>query len=249
MDNDEYKFKIDAYSPETIPMARLAEYMHELAKLLANQDRVHFKGVEAGSTVLVARVEHEAIPKVANRVDAIHRGEPDDDAREAFKVLNEMLRNDNATGELQKEGNVIFLKFPGREIPRPERIGPITQHTSIDGELVRIGGKDQTAHALIQDAEGRIWSGSLSRELARELSKHLYEGPVLRVEGDAKWERDEDGNWDARNLRIQTFKVLPEDTLIKVVNRLRKIEGSEWKNMNDPIGFIHNLRRDDDEVH
>ena len=249
MDRDEYRFKINAYSPETIPMARLAEYMLELAKLLANQDRVHFKGVEGGSTVLVARIEHEAIPKVANRVDEINRDEPADDTREAFKKLNEMLRNDNATGELQKDGNVVFLRFPGREIQKSSRIGPISQHTTVDGELIRIGGKDHTAHAQIQDAEGRVWLGALSRDLARELSKHLYEGPILRVEGEAKWERNEDGNWDVKNFRIQTFKVLPEDSLLKDVDRLRKIEGSEWKNMNDPIGFIHDMRRDDDEVH
>lgn len=231
MGNDEYKFKIGAYSPETFPMARLAEYLRELAKLLANQDRVHFKGVETGSTVLVARIEHEAIPKVINRVEEINRGEPADDAREAYKALNEMLRDDNAVGELLKNGNVVFLKFPGREAPRPQRIGPILQHTRVDGELVRIGGKDQTAHAQIQDAEGRVWSGSLTRELARELGMHLYEGPILRVEGEARWERNEEGNWDVKNFRIQTFKVLPEDSLHKAVDRLRKIEGSEWKTM------------------
>ncbi len=59
-DTDEYRFVIDAYSPETLPMSRLAEYMTDLARLFGTAERVHFVRLEAGSTVLVQRVEPEA---------------------------------------------------------------------------------------------------------------------------------------------------------------------------------------------
>jgi len=36
------EFVIDAYSPETLPMSRLAEYMAQLATLLGEKDHVHF---------------------------------------------------------------------------------------------------------------------------------------------------------------------------------------------------------------
>lgn len=36
-----YRFKIDAYSPDTMPMARLAQYMGELAVLLGEREAVH----------------------------------------------------------------------------------------------------------------------------------------------------------------------------------------------------------------
>ena len=49
----EYRFTIDAYSPETLPMSRLAEYMAEVARLLGKVDQVHFVRLEPGSTVLV----------------------------------------------------------------------------------------------------------------------------------------------------------------------------------------------------
>ena len=59
----EYRFKIDAaYTPETMPMARLAEYIRELSTLLGNQDKVHFDRLEEGSTVPIIRVDHEAFP-------------------------------------------------------------------------------------------------------------------------------------------------------------------------------------------
>ena len=58
-----YRFTIGAYSPDTIPMARLSEYMGDLASLLGEKGAVHFEGTEEGSTVLKASVETEAIPK------------------------------------------------------------------------------------------------------------------------------------------------------------------------------------------
>ena len=63
----EYRFRIDAYSPETMPMARLAEYMAELALLLGEPSAVHFKRLARGSTVLVNSVDREAAPKVRQR--------------------------------------------------------------------------------------------------------------------------------------------------------------------------------------
>jgi hypothetical protein len=252
--HDEYHFKIDAYTPETIPMARLAEYMNELAKLMANADRVHFQNLISGSTVIAYQVEREAAPKVALRVDEIRRGDPPDDARPHYKRLNEMLRDDNAVGELERVGpekgtTAKILRFPGREVPRPEKVGPFSELTTFDGELVRIGGRDQTAHIQIQDAEGRTWTGELSRDLARELKNYLWEGPILRVEGNAKWIRTEEGNWEIKSFRINSYKILPKDTLLDVVERVRKIEGSEWRSTNDPIKFIRDIRKDDDEIH
>jgi hypothetical protein len=35
----EYRFKIDAYTPNTIPMARLSQYMAELAHMWASHQR------------------------------------------------------------------------------------------------------------------------------------------------------------------------------------------------------------------
>jgi hypothetical protein len=36
----QYRFKIDVFDVDNIPMARLAEYMAELAKLLGEPERV-----------------------------------------------------------------------------------------------------------------------------------------------------------------------------------------------------------------
>lgn len=67
----EYRFEIDAFSPTTIPMSRLAEYISDLAKMFGNNNSVHLLKIEQGSTVPVIMVEWEAEPKVRDRFKAI----------------------------------------------------------------------------------------------------------------------------------------------------------------------------------
>jgi hypothetical protein len=93
-DGTEYQFRIDAYSPATIPMARLAQYMAELAVLFGERDSVHFRGLTKGSTILNARIDREAVPKVRDRVMAVRAGAGD--PMRAFHALNKLLRADNA---------------------------------------------------------------------------------------------------------------------------------------------------------
>jgi hypothetical protein len=102
-------------------MARLAEYMAELALLLGEQTSVHFKRLARGSTVLVHSVDYEAVPKVKHRTTAVRRGDASQDAQRAFKTLNRLLREDNAVGSLREKGaSAVVLKFPGRlELSRP----------------------------------------------------------------------------------------------------------------------------------
>ncbi len=42
MKRDLIEFVIDKFTPHTIPMYRLAEYMRNFADLLGNEERVHF---------------------------------------------------------------------------------------------------------------------------------------------------------------------------------------------------------------
>ena len=85
-----------------MPMARLAEYLIELAEILGEPKSVHLVGIEPGSTTLVHEIEHEAIPKVQTRVQAVRLGEGPRDAHEAYKKVNRYLREDNARAVFRK---------------------------------------------------------------------------------------------------------------------------------------------------
>lgn len=243
MGPDEYNFHIDAYSPETIPMARLAEYMASLALMLGQTNSVHFVRVDGGSTSLVHRVEREAVNKVRGRLQLVGTPDAPKEAGIAYQKLNAMLYDDNAVAELILEGANV-LRFPGREIPRPPKMGPFNQHWEIDGVLVRIGGLDSSAHATLEDSDGRAWSCEVSRDLAKELAHHLFGSPV-RVRGTARWFRSEQGEWQLSTFRGDAFDILDTDDLRNVVMRIRNVTAN-W----DPesVRRLMDLR-DDDEMH
>jgi len=163
----EYRFKIDAYTPQTMPMARLATYMAELAQLLGEPTAVHFKRLAPGSTVLVQTVDAEAVPKVRQRATAVRRGDGPQEALRAYKAINKFLREDNATGALrERQTSGIVLKFPGR-LEAEEKYTAVREFGSVDGVINRIGGRDETIHVSL-DADGRQISGVLYDALHRK---------------------------------------------------------------------------------
>ena len=236
----EYRLVIDAYSPDTLPMARLAEYMGELARLLGSPDQVHFVRLEGGSTVLVQGVEPQAAPDVRERLHALRQGNPPEDAARAFTALNRYLADDNAMGILQEGGSAEALRIPGREEPAPVTFGAFNQTGVLDGVLIRIGGRDDMVPAHLLDG-GTIHLCIATREIARRLAVHLF-GPPLRVHGDGRWERDADGGWVMKRFNITSFDELDDAPLGEVAQRLRDVEGSGWKEIEDPTAELRHLR-------
>jgi hypothetical protein len=221
----EYRFRIDAYTPETMPMARLAEYMAELALLLGEPTAVHFKRLARGSTVLVNTVEREAAPKVRQRTSAVRRGDGPQEALRAFKTLNKYLREDNAVGTLrEKKTTAVVLRFPGRLTPE-ERFTAVRQYGSIDGVINRIGGKDETIHVSLE-MDGKQISGCYTNKtVAKELRHHLFD--TVRLHGRGKWNRDGEGNWSLEDFKIESFEALKEVPLSQALAELRSIP-TEW---------------------
>jgi hypothetical protein len=246
MKAEQYIFRIDRFTPETLPMSRLAEYMAELAKLLGSSERVHFKELRRGSLKVVSTVESEAQPKVRLRLQSLGAPEPPEDVKKPFDVLNGYLEEDNAVGSIRR-GTATIIKFPGREQPRPPRVGPFSQPTELDGQLVRIGGRDRTAHGTIEDPEGRVWIFEMTREQARDLAPLLY-GPPIRVAGLGRWVRTQLGTWELEYFKLQAWEKLSEETLREAIAGLRKIEGSSWPAEPDPAAFLRRIRHGSDEV-
>ena len=194
MATQEYRFKIDAFTPETLPMKRLAEYMDELATLFGSQERVHFLRLEKGSATLVQMVEHEHIPKVKERLEGVKRRNAPQDAIDAYSIIDKMLAQDNATGILEAKllGNrktAKIIEFPGRNRESVEQFGPVTQQGTIDGVLVRIGGTDETVPVLLLEEDKIRRYCTCTREIARRLAPYLFAG-TLRVFGTGTWRRD-----------------------------------------------------------
>lgn len=240
----EQGFAIDGLTPETLSMERLADYLGELARLLGHKEAVHFRAVEPGSAVLAYRVDESEAAAVALRLAATETGEGPEEAMKAYRALNRKLARDNATARVIDQGGGIVIRFPGREAALSEAFGPFVQRGSLDGMVVRVGGRDETAHVTLED-RGAHWVGcQVTRELASELGRHLYQGQV-RVHGVGRWRRDRDGAWHLDRFRIESFEPLAETSLAETVARLRQVPGNEWPGLPDPWGALRALREDE----
>lgn len=240
----EFRFKIDAYTPDTIPMARLAEYMTALADFFGEESSVHFVGIEKGSTVPVMRIEKEAVPKVEARITLVKRGEEQSDAMKKYQQINEMLREDNGTGFLFRGKKGRLLKFPGIQAPQATDYGIFAQEGTLDGVPIRIGGRRPVVPVTIQQ-EDREYICHAKRALAKQIADHLF-NRTLRFFGRGRWYRDYRGAWMLENFMIHDFVALRQTPLSDVVAELRAVEGSEWNKLENPWEELSNIRHGGD---
>jgi hypothetical protein len=235
----ELRFKIDALRPETLSLGRFVAYMTELSKLLGGDSGLHFERVDSGSAVLVGWADELARPMLDDRLTRVRMGAGPPEAAKAQGKLNDLLREDDAVGVLQVDGAEI-IPFPGRTLPRVETIGPVQKPTTtIEGQLIRIGGKDKVILFQLADGE-RTWKGTTTREQARAMGQHLF-GATLRVTGAGAWFRDGGGVWDLRQFVASHFEVLDDAPLVEALAKLRAITPLH----DDAIDLWRDLRGDD----
>lgn len=243
----EYRLRIDIFSIETLPMARLAEYMADLARLLGEQERVHFVRLEQGSAVLVSSIEETSAPKLTERLQKVQQGHGPKDAMQAYAALDSLLAKDNAVATLTGEGGAEIIAFPGRTRPKPVRYGPFRDYGSLDGIVIRVGGRGDTIPVLVRDAEGAEFHCQTTVEMSKQLAAH-YLGATVRIHGNGKWVREEDGSWTLQEFDIESFEVLDDSPLMDVVAKLRTIEGSEWSK-DGTLGDVLGLRQEEGPTH
>src|SRR5438105_6441841 len=101
-----------------MPLARLAEYLAELAKILGEDHSVHLVELQPGSTVLVHQIDEEAAPKILERAAAVRRRDAPAAAMRSYDNVNKLLREDGASASLLEDGAEI-LEFPGKKVDAP----------------------------------------------------------------------------------------------------------------------------------
>ena len=243
-----YRFVIDeSFTPETLPMWRLAAYMSDLADLLGEKPSVHFVQIESGSAVLVQDVDRAAYPKVRTRVHAVKRGDAAPDAQRAYDSLDRRLAADNASGALMEGQTALqtpgrVLEFPGRRKVVELEYGPITQAGSLQGSVIVVGGESDPVPVHLQDGD-TVHICRARRQVAKGLAGYIF-GCAVRVSGNGRWLRDSTGVWVMRNFQITSFAVLEDSALSTVVAKLRQIPG-KWKEKPDSTRVLHALRTGD----
>jgi len=120
-----------------------------------------------------------------------------------------------------------------RDLEKPERYPVFSQDGTLDGIVIRLGGKSDPVPVMVQDTSDRILKCSARRSVACRLAAHIFEREV-RLTGTGRWQIDEFGNWLLLGFYIEDFIVLNDEPLTSLVSALRKIPGSEWENISDP---------------
>ncbi len=235
----EYRFHIDAFSPETIPLERLAEYLGYIARIFGEKESVHFVRLEGGSTTPILRVDREALPKVRERIDLMRVGEDPIDSRAAIHELNKRLAEDNATGVLVDPLSAKVLRFPGREAANHVQFGPLSESGSFEGIPIKVGGERQDVPVHLQDAD-QVHIIYAPRRIAIDIAKHLFTSPI-RVRGEGKWTRNRMGEWIMHRFLVDGFDVLDRRDLEEAMGRLQGIQ-AEWKSREDPLRDLAELR-------
>lgn len=222
----EYVFLIDAFYPETLPMSRLAEYLAQLAKVFGHSEHVHFLRLDRGSAKLLTSVDAVDAPKVETRLNQVRVGDGPKEAMAGFAAIDEMLANDNAIGVLTEvEKDDVVLRFAGRNRPKRLTFPPFREQTSIDGQLVSIGGRDATAHATLRDGDIIHVGVSMSRDIAREIAQFLY-GEPIRLYGSGRFERQADGVWKMNEFRVDRFEKLDDRPIVELLGAIRTLPGN-----------------------
>jgi hypothetical protein len=236
----EYRFEIDAFSPETIPMARLAQYLTDLATLLGQTDNVHLVKIEKGSTVPVIQVEWEAEPKVRERVKLVKLKEAPQEAMRAAREIDKRLLEDNARGSLLDPVGSKVLRFAGRDLLRKPTFGPINQPGFFQGVPIKIGGERDPVPVHLEDGE-TIHIAYAKRTLAKELAQYLFTAAV-RIVGDGRWVRDAEGEWEMLSFTATGYRLIEDADIRKDIEELRNIDAA-WKKQDDQISLLQQIRR------
>jgi hypothetical protein len=235
------RFKILGFTPDTLPMGRLAEYLADFALLLGHDHAVHFRRVEDGSAELVSDIDEPELPNIRKRALDAAEGFGPQEAVLGYRAINAKLREDKTSGEMQGDRGAKILQFPGVVAEPAGTFGPFNQQGAVDGVLIKIGGRGQTIPVHLEE-EGRIWICNATREMAKKLAPNLFGDPI-RLHGTGRWTRESSGEWTLIGFNIADFDVLNNDPLPVVIGRLRAIPNNEWATVDDPLGELVRIRK------
>jgi hypothetical protein len=239
---EDYELYIDSFTPATIPMVRLAEYMAEFAKLLGHHEHVHFRKLKPGSLKVAVFVEEIALRKVEKQIEEVRFGVGPQSARKAYMEIDDKLAYDSAVGRISR-GHTNLIEFPGRKRKVEDKLGPIEHRGTLDGEVIQVGGKDETINIHLKAAGGQILKCVTSKKIARRLAQHIF-GSTIRVRGFSTWARLESGAWEIKRFEIEDFETLDETPLTKLFEGLRmRLAPPEDGRMN-PVDLMRQLRED-----
>lgn len=227
-DFERFEFTVPGYTPETMPLDRLIEYLNELAVILGSPSDLHLVQINRSSTKPVLLARHEVAHKVRARAREVWAGGGPPRSQAAFRRIRRLVAEDGGKPAVLATKSEKIIEFQGEELNEDQVVSAVRQPTTVSGELVRIGGTGELAQVLIQDFSGKVITGcTVDKVTATKLAAHIYK-PV-RLHGVGSWSRNERGVWDLARMHVQSFDSL-EDVPIDEVLEEAGAATAEWPN-------------------
>ena len=236
-----YEFVMDRFTPDTIPMKRLAQYLDKLSGLLGRQENIHFKKITSGSARPAWDVEEVARADVASNLSAANDGS----SAQGVKFRNEinrMLMDDGQVAYLRVLNGPKVIEFLGRKTPLTQEV-TVHELGELEGVVIRVGGRDSTVPVQIQSADGEYYICGTTRAIAKQLAPLLFDKQI-RVNGKGRWRRSTEGVWALEEFQIVGFELVGDTPLPEFLARMRAVPGSGWNEMDDPQAELKRIRGD-----
>jgi hypothetical protein len=239
-----YLLRIKGFSPETLPLGRLGEYLAALAELLGPDAPVHFDKVTKGSAKLRMKVMEDSAHQVETRVRLAPAADPENEGRRGYERIQRLLCEDKTSAEFRPEKGAVILQFPGGRSAPSARTASIREYGELLGRIIRVGGKDATVPIGLQVPDGSIVNCTATVDQARLLKSYLLEPTDVLLTGVGRWTRDESGQWDVSEFKISDCTPVRYEGFDTALAEVRK-GGSGWDSEEDFDAALHRIRYGD----
>lgn len=237
----QYELHVLGTSKKTLSLDDFADLAKRLADLLGEQERVHFGALKDGSARILAKVEQSARQDVVVQLAKIRLGA----SPAKITKLNDYLGSKGWRGELKNAEGSVIIAFPGASKKKPEQIQTVHQPDSLIGQVIKIGGRDDTVPMTLKTPDGAFVDVNVrGRDEAKKLALHLF-GADIKVNGNATWTRDEDGHWACSAMEVLSFEETDSTPLLDLFEALSRVPHNHWHQLEDPIAEWKNKHRED----
>lgn len=227
----QYELHVLGTSKKTLSLDEFADLAKRFADLLGEHERVHFGALKDGSARILAKVDQSARQDVFVQLAKMRLGAPS----AKIAKLNDYLGSKGWRGELKNTEGGIVIAFPGTPQKKPEQVQTVHQPDSLIGQVIKIGGRDDTVPMTLKTPDGAFVDVNVKgRDEARKLAQHLF-GADIKVNGNATWTRDEEGQWTCSAMEVLSFEETDSSSLVDLFETLRRVPNNHWHRLEDPI--------------
>lgn len=237
----QYTFRIQNYSPETLPFERMLQYYQNLANMLGESQSMHLLDITESSHASTIKVDGSATANLQYRLYDLKNETAPTAALSARAAIGQLLAEDNTSATFEDDRGNNVIVFPN---PKPDAVQPIRirDTAAFVGELYHIAGTPQNAKVRLQTDDFGVVFCTTTKSVAKEMRDYLFEN--IKVAGRGQWTKNtETSRWDIGAFTITDFSPVIKESLKTAIERVRGLE-IEWP--DDPLAKLAELNRDSD---